>query len=105
MRDVALHGQTVPEGAKVLMLTGSAGRDEREYDDPHRFNVTRKIDRHVSLGYGRHFCLGASLARLEGKIAIEETLLRFPEWDVDWERTRRVHTTTVRGFARVPIRF
>lgn len=104
-RDVALHGQTLPAGARVLLLTGSAGRDEREYPDADRFDVTRRIDRHVSLGYGTHFCLGASLARLEGRVALEETLARFPVWDVDFAATEMVHTSTVRGFAKVPIRF
>ena len=58
----------------------------------------------VSLGFGVHFCLGASLARLEGRIALEETLLRFPEWEVLWDQTERVHTSTVRGYAKVPLR-
>ena len=104
MRDVQWHGQTVKEGARILLLTGSAGRDEREYADADRFDVTRRIERHVTLGYGRHFCLGASLARMEGRVAIEEVLKRFPEWDVDWDGTEMVHTSTVRGYARVPVR-
>jgi cytochrome P450 len=98
------HGVEIPQGANVLLLTGSAGRDDREYPDPDRFDVTRSIDRHVSLGYGVHFCLGASLARLEGRIALEETFKRFQRWDVEWDRTEMVHTSTVRGFAKVPIR-
>lgn len=105
VREIELHGTVIPKGGKVLMLTGSAGRDEREYPDADRFDVTRVIDRHVSLGYGTHFCLGASLARLEARVAIEETLTRFPEWDVDWDNTEWVHTSTVRGYHRVPIRF
>ena len=105
VREVELHGVVIPKGGKVLMLTGSAGRDEREYPDADRFDVTRVIDRHVSLGYGTHFCLGASLARMEARIALEETLTRFPEWDVDWDDTEWVHTSTVRGYHRVPISF
>ena len=105
MRDTKVHGEILPEGARVLLLTGSAGRDEREYPDPDRLDIGRNIDRHVSLGYGLHFCLGASLARLEARIALEETLRRFPEWTVDWEETEMVHTSTVRGYAKVPIRF
>lgn len=105
MRDVELHGQKLPAGARVLLLTGSAGRDEREYPDADRFDVTRQIERHVSLGYGVHFCLGASLARLEGRVALEETLARFPEWEVDEAASEMVHTSTVRGWAKVPIRF
>ena len=103
-RDTKMHGQVMPEGARVLLLTGSAGRDDREYAEPDRLDVNRAIDRHVSLGYGLHFCLGASLARLEGRVALEETLRRFPEWEVDWEKTEMVHTSTVRGYAKVPIR-
>jgi cytochrome P450 len=104
VRDVELHGQTMKAGSNVLLLTASAGRDEREYADPDRLDVSRKIERHVTLGYGRHFCLGASLARMEGRIAIEEVLARFPEWDVDWDATEMVHTSTVRGYAKVPVR-
>lgn len=105
LREVEMHGVTIPKGGKVLMLTGSAGRDEREYEDADRFDVTRNVDRHLSLGYGSHFCLGASLARLEARVAIEETLVRFPEWDVVWEDTEWVHTSTVRGYHSVPIKF
>ena len=105
MRETKVHGEILPEGARVLLLTGSAGRDEREYPDPDRLDISRNIDRHVSLGYGLHFCLGASLARLEARIALEETLRRFPEWTVDWEGAEMVHTSTVRGYAKVPIRF
>ena len=104
-RDIELHGQMVPAGSRMLLLTGAAGRDEREYVDPDRFDVTRRTDRHVSLGYGIHFCLGASLARLEGRVAIEETLARFPEWEVDRAGAEMVHTSTVRGYAKLPIRF
>ena len=65
------------------MLTGSAGRDEREYPDADRFDVRRTFSRHASFGYGPHFCLGAALARLEARVALEETLARFPTWDID----------------------
>jgi cytochrome P450 len=68
-REVEMHGEKLPEGARVLLLTGSAGRDGREYDDPDRFDVERRIDRHLSLGIGVHFCLGASLARMQGRVA------------------------------------
>jgi cytochrome P450 len=104
LRDAELHGEVVPAGSKVLLLTGAAGRDERKFPDPDRFDVRRKIDHHVSLGYGIHFCLGAALARLEGRVALEETLKRFPEWTVDQDRAVRLHTSTVRGYAEVPIR-
>ena len=103
-RDVELHGQCVPAGSKMLLITGSAGRDEREYAAPDRFDVERAIERHVTFGYGIHFCLGASLARMEGRIALEETFRRFPEWDVEWDRATMVHTSTVRGWEKLPIR-
>jgi cytochrome P450 len=102
-RDVELHGQAVPRDSKVLLLTGSAGRDQRVYRDPDRFDIHRRSDQNVSFGCGPHFCLGAALARLEGRIAIEETLARFPRWEVDHERAVRLHTSTVRGYKQVPI--
>ena len=100
---VELHGTTVPAGSKVLLLTGSAGRDERAFPDADRFDVRRHFDQHLSFGYGIHFCLGAALARLEGKVALEETLARFPEWDVDHDRSVFLFTSTVRGYSNLPI--
>ena len=102
-RDVTMHGVTIPAGSKVLLLTGSAGRDERAFPDPDRFDVRRTIQHHVSFGYGIHFCVGAALARTEGRIALEETLRRFPRWDVDGARVVRQHTSTVRGYGSVPV--
>lgn len=104
-RDVVMHGTTIPKGSKMALLTGSAGRDERHYPDPDRFDVERRLDRHVTLGYGAHYCLGAALARLEGRLALEETLKRFPEWEVDQAGVRLVQTNTVRGPSHCPIRF
>jgi cytochrome P450 len=103
-REVALHGTTIPNGAKVLLITGSAGRDERSYPDAHRFDVHRRFDHHVSFGFGIHFCLGAALARLEGRVALEEALRRHPDWEVDHDRAVRLHTSTVRGWSSVPVR-
>lgn len=102
-RDYELHGVAIPAGSRVLLLTGSAGRDERKYDDASRFNIHRRFDHHVSFGYGVHFCLGAALARMEGRIALEETLERYPEWTVDAGRSNRLHTSTVRGWVNVTI--
>ena len=102
-RDVELHGTVIPEASKVLLLTGPAGRDERAYPDPDRFDVRRDLRNHVSFGYGIHYCVGAALARVEGRIALEETLDRYPAWEVDHERAVRLHTSTVRGYAQVPI--
>ncbi|HLM63266.1 MAG TPA: cytochrome P450 [Acidimicrobiales bacterium] len=101
--DVELHGHVLPAGSKVLLLTGSAGRDERKYPDPDLFDVHRRFDHHVSFGYGVHYCLGAALARMEGRIALEETLARHPSWAVDHQRARRLHTSTVRGWVNVPV--
>ncbi len=103
MRDSEFHDVAVPAGSRVLLLTGSAGRDERKYDDPDRFDVRRQFDTHVSFGHGIHFCIGASLARLETRVALEETFKRFPTWDFDEANAKRLHTSTVRGWARVPI--
>ena len=103
-RDLEYYGQTVPANSKLVLLNGSANRDERHFVDPDRYDVNRKIDRHLSFGYGAHFCVGAALARLEGRIALEETLKRFPTWDVDESQLEWVHTSTVRGFSKVPIR-
>ncbi len=102
-REVELHGQTIPSDSKVLLITGSAGRDERTFPDADHFDIHRKMDHHVSFGYGIHFCLGAALARLEGRIALEETLRRFPEWSVDLEKAVPLHTSTVRGYTKLPI--
>jgi cytochrome P450 len=105
MRDVEWYGTRIPAGSVMLLLTGAAGRDERQFPDPERFDVERDVSRHLSFGYGAHFCLGASLARLEARVALEEVLARFPRWDVDWSGAERVTTSTVRGFAKLPIRF
>ena len=78
------------------MLTGG-GRDEREFAHADRFDVERQFDRHVTFGYGIHFCLGANLARLEGRIVLDETLARFPEWGVDEDAVEMVRTSTVRS--------
>jgi cytochrome P450 len=102
-RELELHGTAIPPDSKVLLLTGSAGRDERTYPDPDRFDIHRRFDQHVSLGVGAHYCLGAALARLEGRVAIEETLARFPAWEVDHDSAVRLHTSTVRGYKAVPI--
>ncbi len=102
-REVELHGQTIPADSKVLLLTGSAGRDERKYPNGELFDVRRRFDQHVSLGYGIHFCLGASLARMEGRVALEEVLRRRPEWTVDHDAAVRLHTSTVRGWVNVPV--
>ena len=103
--DVTLHGVTIPARSVVLLLTSSAGRDERQYGpDAGVFDIHREQRHHVSFGYGVHFCLGASLARLESRIALEELLARFPSWTVDRNRSVRAHTSTVRGWSRLLVR-
>ena len=102
-RDVELHGTVVPRGSKMALLNASADRDERQFPDPDRYDVRRKVERHLAFGYGTHFCIGSALARLEGRIALEEALRRFPTWDVDESGIQRIHTTTVRGYTHVPI--
>jgi cytochrome P450 len=103
-RDVEMHGAVIPEGAKLALLTGSAGRDERKYPDPDTYDIRRSIDRHLTFGYGAHFCLGAALARMEGKVALTEVLRRFPSWEVDRAAVTYVATNTVRGPSSVPVR-
>jgi cytochrome P450 len=100
---VELHGQVIPVDSKVLLITGSAGRDERVYPDADRFDIRRNFRLHVAFGYGVHFCLGAALARMEGKIALEETFKRYQSWTVDKERAVPLHTSTVRGYQQLPI--
>lgn len=102
-RDVEFYGTTVAEGSALLLLTASANRDDRKFENPDRFDVRRKIDHHLTFGYGLHFCLGAALARLEGRVALEEVLARFPTWEVDEDHAERVHTSTVRGWHRLPV--
>jgi cytochrome P450 len=105
MRDVTVHGQTMPRDARVLLLIGSACRDEREYADADRFDISRKIPTQMAFGYGLHHCLGASLARLESRVSLEELHKRIPEYEIDESRLERVHMSNVHGFASVPMRF
>jgi cytochrome P450 len=101
--DVEHHGQVIPAGSVVLLLNASANRDERKFPDGERFDIRRRIDHHLSFGYGIHFCLGAALARLEGRVALDEVLQRFPEWEVDWDNAGQARTSTVRGWETLPV--
>jgi len=101
--DVEHHGQVVPEGSAILLLNASGNRDERRFPEPDRFDIHRRIDHHLSFGYGTHFCLGAALARLEGRIALDEVLARFPAWEVDWDNAVQARTSTVRGWESLPV--
>ncbi len=102
-RDVEHHGERVAEGSVMLLLNGSGNRDDRRFPEGDRFDIHRDFAHHLSFGYGIHFCLGAALARLEGRVALDEVLTRFPEWDVDWDNAEQAHTPTVRGWDRLPV--
>jgi cytochrome P450 len=102
-RDVEYHGTTVPAGSPMLMLIGSANRDPRRYEDAEVFDIHRKDTQHLTFGWGVHHCLGASLARLEGRVALDEFLNRFPVWDVDDDHMKLAPTSTVRGWQQMPI--
>jgi cytochrome P450 len=105
-RDVTLHGTTIPEGSAVLLVTGSATRDERMFPDPDRVDIDRerKMGFNLALGYGIHSCLGAALARMESRIALEALLDLIPEYEVDHSGLRRVAMSNVSGYANVPVR-
>jgi cytochrome P450 len=99
-RNISFHGQTVPEGAVMM---GGANRDPRQFGpDSEEFNIHRTPRQHLTFGVGTHFCLGSALARLEGRIAIEEILKRFPEWEVDLSKAKLSPTSTVRGWESMP---
>jgi cytochrome P450 len=103
VEDVEFHGRAVPEGSVMIFLAGSANRDDRRFADGDRFDIHRKIGRTLTFGNGIHLCLGAALARLEGRIVLEEFLSRFPEWDVDLAGANLSPTSTVRGWEKLPV--
>lgn len=105
-QDHELHGRTVPAGSRLVVLLGSANRDPRVFSDPDTFRLDRpEAERRelMSFGGGRHFCLGANLARLESRVALEEIVRSIASFEVDESRARRVHSVNVRGFARLPL--
>lgn len=101
-RDTEAYGQTIVEGSVMLLLNGSANRDERRYPDGEGFDIHRSGS-HLSFGQGLHFCLGSSLARMQARVALEEMLRRWPEWEVDYADAAMAHTSSVRGWGRLPI--
>lgn len=101
-RAAQCYGRSVPEGSVMLLLNGSANRDERQFEEPDRFDIHRK-SAHLGFGQGLHFCLGSALARLEARVALEEVLKRWPDWDVDYGNAVKAHTASVRGWARLPV--
>jgi cytochrome P450 len=100
--ELVVHDEEVPEGSIMLFLLGSANRDDRRFAHGDSFDIRRKEGRHLTFGNGIHLCLGAALARLEGRIALEELLKRFPKWEVDLENARLSPTSTVRGWETLP---
>jgi cytochrome P450 len=102
-RDVTYYGQTVPEGSAMMMLIGAANRDHRQFPpDGDVFDIHRESRQHLSFSVGTHYCLGSALARLEGRIALEEILKRFAEWEIDLSRAALSPTSTVRGWDAMP---
>ena len=100
--DVELRGTVLPDGERVLLLVGSANRDPRCFAEPDRYDLDRDTSKLVSFGSGRHFCLGAALARLEGRVGLEELLRLVAAYDIDPDGSERVHSINVRGFACLP---
>jgi cytochrome P450 len=102
-RDVEYYGQKVPEGSVMMMLIGAAVRDSRQFPpDGEVFDIHREQRQHLAFSVGSHYCLGSALARLEGRVALEEILKRFPEWDVDMSNASLSPTSTVRGWDSMP---
>jgi cytochrome P450 len=103
MHDVDYYGTTVPAGSAMMLLVGAANRDPDRYERPDEFDIHRDDARHVTFGWGTHFCLGAGLARLEARVALDEFLTRFPEWSYDADGATLASTSTVRGWESLPI--
>jgi cytochrome P450 len=97
-----LHGTTVPAGERMVLLIGAANRDSAVFAEPDRYDLDRDTSRLVSFGSGRHFCMGAPLARLESRVALEELVRRIADYDLDPDGMQRVHSVNVRGFAALP---
>ncbi|ETB15473.1 cytochrome P450 [Mycobacterium avium 10-5560] len=102
-RDAEHYGRVVPEGSFMLLLNGSANRDPRRFTDPDRYDIHRQGGGHLSFGQGLHFCLGSALARMEARVAFEEVLKRWRDWEVDYANAERARTASVRGWARLPV--
>jgi cytochrome P450 len=102
-RDVEYHGQVVPAGSIMVTLTPSANRDDRHFTEPDRLDVRRELDHHLAFGFGAHYCLGQALARLEGRIVLEEVLKRFPEWDADLDHATFMYHSDMRGYESLPV--
>jgi cytochrome P450 len=101
-KDVEFHGVTIPAGSAICMLVGAANRDPRKFTNPDQFDINRERLPHLTFGYGFHACLGNALARTEGRIALDEILNRFPDWEVDLDNAYITSTSTVRGWETLP---
>jgi cytochrome P450 len=100
--DTECRGEKIPEGSVMLLLNGSANRDERHFDDGERFDIHRSGG-HLSFGQGLHFCLGSALARMQARVVLEEVLTRWPDWEVDYANAAMAHTSSVRGWGKLPV--
>jgi len=100
--DVECRGQTIPQDSIMLLLNGSANRDERHFPDADRFDIHRN-GVHLAFGQGLHFCLGSALARMQARVVLEEVLKRWPDWEVDYGAAEKAHTSSVRGWAKLPV--
>jgi cytochrome P450 len=101
--DVELYGTRIPAGDWVVLLIGAANRDDRVFPDPDRFDIGRDTSALLSFGHGTHFCLGAALARLEARVALEELWPHLGAFEIDTAGIERVHSVNVRGFAKLPL--
>lgn len=104
-REVEIHGRTIPQGARVALVFGSALHDEREYGNGDELEVTRQLPRTLAFGNGIHYCLGAALGRLETRIALQELLAVLPDYETDGEAAGRYSTGMIRGFSHLPMTF
>ena len=101
--DIQMHGTNIAAGSVIVLLNGSGNRDDRRYPNGDTFDIHRRMRLHLSFGYGLHFCLGAALARLEGRVALEEVLQRWRHWEVNLDDAVMAHTSTTRGWERLPV--
>jgi cytochrome P450 len=101
-QDLVVRDTKIPAGSVMVFLLGSANRDDRRFPDGDSFDIHREMTRHLTFGNGIHLCMGSALARMEGCIALEELLVRFPEWSIDYEKARLSPTSTVRGWETLP---
>lgn len=102
--DIELHGQTIRAGQSVLVMYGSGNRDERKFADPDRFDMSRRPSRHLGMGHGTHFCVGAQLAKAISRIFLEEWFQRFEHFEVIHDQVIRMHSPVFRGLSAMPVR-